>query len=340
MKSRANIKSHPIHPMLVALPIGLWSGSLAFDLAAAARGDGDEPDRLRRSADDMMLAGLVGAVAAAVPGVIDYLAVIPPESSAKKRGATHGLVNLGVTALYALNYALRTRSPERWGRRMGVPLSVIGFGGLLYSGWLGGTLVYRNQIGVDHRGPNATKFRESGMLEGAAGEPVEVATMDEFEEEGQMKLVHLNGHRIVLARQEGRLLAFSDHCTHKGGPLADGALACGVVTCPWHGSQFNIETGEVVSGPAEEKIAVYPVRIEGESIRIPAPEPLPDATVAGRSGLLPPEPVRQPRKLSGEARLAQAEARLAQAKESVTALLPPQRASVGTSGEDGDEDEG
>src|SRR5437763_269133 len=126
MKSRANFKDHPIHPMLVSLPIGLWTASLAYDLAAAAR---TEP-RLRQSANDMLLAGLVGAVAAAVPGAVDYFAVIPPESSAKSRGATHGLLNVGLTALYGVNSLLRARSPERWGRWLGTPLSLIGFGGL------------------------------------------------------------------------------------------------------------------------------------------------------------------------------------------------------------------
>lgn len=230
----------------------------------------------------MMLAGLAGAVAAAVPGAIDYFAVIPPESSAKKRGTTHGLLNIGLTALYGLNWMLRSRSPERWGRRLGTPLSLLGFGALMYSGWLGGTLVYRNQIGVDHRGANATKWLESGALAGPPGEPVAVGSMDEFEKPGQMKLVHLNGHRIVVARDGERIVAFQDRCTHRGGPLADGVLACGTVTCPWHGSQFDVETGDVVSGPAEEQIRVYPVRLEADTIQLVAPEPLPNAAAAGR----------------------------------------------------------
>lgn len=291
MKSRAHFKSHPIHPMLVSLPIGLWSGSLAYDLLAAGKRDRAGRERFRDSADDMMLAGLVGALAAAVPGIIDYLAVIPPDSSAKDRGRKHGMLNAGLTVLYGVNYLLRTRSPERWGKRLGTPLSMLGFGGLMISGWLGGTLVYRNQIGVDHRGPNATKWRESGPLTGEPGEAVEVATLEEFEKPGQMKLVHLNGHRIVVAREGDSLLAFSDHCPHKGGPLSDGVLACGAITCPWHGSQFNIETGEVISGPAEAQIQVYPVRMEGESVRLIAPAPLAEATLAGESGLLPPEPM-------------------------------------------------
>jgi nitrite reductase/ring-hydroxylating ferredoxin subunit len=108
-----------------------------------------------------------------------------------------------------------------------------------------------------------------------------------------MRLVHLNGHRIVVAREGERIVAFQDHCTHRGGPLADGVLACNTVTCPWHGSQFNVETGAVVSGPAEEGIRIYPVQVEGETVHLVAPEPLPDATIAGESGLLPPEATRQ-----------------------------------------------
>jgi nitrite reductase/ring-hydroxylating ferredoxin subunit/uncharacterized membrane protein len=298
MKSRASFKSHPLHPMLVSFPLGLWTTSLAYDVAATARGD----QRLRRSADDMLVAGLIGAVAAAVPGAIDYFGVIPPESSAKKRGATHGLINLSVAALYGINYLLRSRSPERWGRRLGTPLSMIGVGALMYSGWLGGTLVYRNQIGVDHRGPNATKRRETGAVEGAPGEFVAVGTMDEFERPGQMKLVHLNGHRVVVAREGDRIVAFSDHCTHRGGPLSDGVLACGTVTCPWHGSQFNVDTGGVVNGPADESIRIYPVRIREETIQLVAPQPPVNPTIAGDSGLLPPEPAR--RRLEETARSA------------------------------------
>jgi nitrite reductase/ring-hydroxylating ferredoxin subunit/uncharacterized membrane protein len=268
VKSRASIQSHPIHPMLVSLPIGLWAGSLAYDVVAAARDD----ERLRHTADDMLLAGLVGAIAAAVPGAVDYFAIVPPNSSARKRGATHGLLNVTLTALYGANWLLRSRSPERWGRRLGVPLSLLGFGGLMYSGWLGGTLVYRNQIAVDHRGPNATKWRESDALEAEPGQPTAVAALSEFEKPGQMKLVHLNGHRIVVAREGDRIVAFQDHCTHRGGPLADGVLACGVVTCPWHGSQFDLTTGEVVSGPATETIQIFPVCVEQDQVLLTAPQ--------------------------------------------------------------------
>ena len=74
-----------------------------------------------------------------------------------------------------------------------------------------------------------------------------------------MKLVHAGDERIAVGRTEDGYAAFQDRCTHKGGPLSDGVLICGTVQCPWHGSQFDVHTGEVKCGPAEQKIATYPI---------------------------------------------------------------------------------
>jgi nitrite reductase/ring-hydroxylating ferredoxin subunit len=54
-------------------------------------------------------------------------------------------------------------------------------------------------------------------------------------------------------------VAFDDRCTHKGGSLADGALVCGTVQCPWHGSQFDVASGGVKSGPATQRVRTYEV---------------------------------------------------------------------------------
>ena len=64
---------------------------------------------------------------------------------------------------------------------------------------------------------------------------------------------------LAYAKTETEYLAFDDHCTHRGGSLAGGSMICGTVQCPWHGSQFDISSGEVKAGPAREKIATYPV---------------------------------------------------------------------------------
>jgi nitrite reductase/ring-hydroxylating ferredoxin subunit len=73
----------------------------------------------------------------------------------------------------------------------------------------------------------------------------------------QMMLIHLNDKRIVIGKSEDGYVAFDDYCTHRGGTLADGAMICGTVQCPWHGSQFGCRTGAVKAGPAREPIKTY-----------------------------------------------------------------------------------
>jgi len=72
-----------------------------------------------------------------------------------------------------------------------------------------------------------------------------------------MRLIHIAGKRIVIARTENGCAAFDDHCPHRGGSLAGGAIICGTVQCPWHGSHFDVKTGDVKAGPSVEKIKVY-----------------------------------------------------------------------------------
>ena len=77
----------------------------------------------------------------------------------------------------------------------------------------------------------------------------------------------MGDRRIVLGRTEDGYVAFDDRCTHRGGSLAGGAMICGTVQCPWHGSQFDVRTGAVEAGPAEEAIATYRVeRRDGDIV--------------------------------------------------------------------------
>jgi nitrite reductase/ring-hydroxylating ferredoxin subunit len=83
-----------------------------------------------------------------------------------------------------------------------------------------------------------------------------------------MKLVHLDGRRIVLAHTRGGYVAFQDRCTHKGGSLADGVMIDGVVQCPWHGSQFDCRSGAVKAGPADTPITSYRVTEESGLVKL------------------------------------------------------------------------
>lgn len=258
MRSRASISSHPIHPMLVAFPIGLFITSFVFDVLSAAASN----PQFAAAGWYCAIAGLIGGAAAAVPGAIDLLTVVPPSSSGKKRGFLHGGLNACVLGLFIV-MAARRGSSAATPDGLSFALSGGGVVLLLISGWLGATLVYRNQIGVDHRYAGAGKWLERTLADWSRP----VCNQSELGE-GQMMLAHIAGERIVVARCPEGYAAFSDHCTHKGGPLADGVLAGCTVQCPWHGSQFDIHSGRVVAGPAKQKVDLYDVEIRGGEVYV------------------------------------------------------------------------
>jgi nitrite reductase/ring-hydroxylating ferredoxin subunit/uncharacterized membrane protein len=262
MRSAASFKGHPIHAMLIPFPIAFLVG--AFGAEAVAWLWPQVP--LSETAGLLAVAGIATALAAAVPGAIDYFRTVPPNSSGKARATRHALANLSAVALFGIGLVVRGGVDAVPGP---VPLAIWGAGLVLLTmgGWMGGTLVYRNQIGVDHRYAGAGKWQEIRVSE--AGRPI-VARPDELEVD-QMKLVHVDGHRVVLARTEEGFVAFEDRCPHRGASLAGGTMMCGTVQCPWHGSQFAVRDGALRAGPAEQGIRTYPVEAGSDGIRIALP---------------------------------------------------------------------
>jgi uncharacterized membrane protein len=137
MKTPASIAGHPIHPMLVAIPIGLWIFSLICDLANLF---GAASENWTILALYTMAGGIAGALLAAVPGFIDMLSLTSP---IKRTALIHMGINLTVVALYAVNLWLRLQGSTL------VWLSVLGLGLLVLSGWLGGKMVFEHGVGVD-----------------------------------------------------------------------------------------------------------------------------------------------------------------------------------------------
>jgi len=145
-------------------------------------------------------------------------------------------------------------------------VETLGAAALFFGGWLGGTLVSRNQISVDHRYANAGKWLEETVPPPSGDGPVTVGVAGLGVD--QMRLVHVGDRRMVIARTEKGYAAFDDRCTHRGASLAGGVMICGTVQCPWHGSQFDVATGEVKAGPAKENISAYRVQADNGTLRI------------------------------------------------------------------------
>ena len=142
MESRASFRGHPIHPMLITIPIGLWVFSFVCDLVYLAA----PSNQLlwRDMAFFTMVAGVIGALLAAVPGFIDYLTIRNP---ATKRVATaHMILNLLVTAAFIFNLGLRLN--ESATTLLTIALSAASLVFLGGAGWLGGNLVFKHRMGV------------------------------------------------------------------------------------------------------------------------------------------------------------------------------------------------
>lgn len=141
MRTPASIAGHPIHPMLVPIPIGLWIFSLVCDLFALG---GSANPAWTTVAFYCMAGGIAGALAAALPGLIDLLSLpAGPRSTA----ITHMAINLTVVALYVINFWMRMDPPHTPGKL--VWLSLISVGLLAISGWLGGKMVFEHGIAVN-----------------------------------------------------------------------------------------------------------------------------------------------------------------------------------------------
>jgi uncharacterized membrane protein len=137
----ASVAKHPIHPMLVAIPIGLWLFTIVADLAYLFRLGGVG---WKQAALYTIGAGIVGALLAAVPGLIDFLSIT--DRRVRKIGLTHMVVNLIAVTLFAVSFWLRLGDPLG-----GTPvaLAVVGFLVLGLGGWLGGELVFVHGMGVE-----------------------------------------------------------------------------------------------------------------------------------------------------------------------------------------------
>ena len=144
MESRLKILGHPVHPMLIVYPLGLLSTAVVFDVLYLATGNED----LATFAFWALVAGLIGGLAAAIFGFIDWNA-IPAGTRAKRIGLLHGGGNLVVVALFAVSLLTRLSDPRYLPNILPALAGLAGAAVALGTAWLGGELVYRLRVGVD-----------------------------------------------------------------------------------------------------------------------------------------------------------------------------------------------
>jgi nitrite reductase/ring-hydroxylating ferredoxin subunit/uncharacterized membrane protein len=232
---------HAMHPLLTDLPIGAWSMATLLD---GIGGESSEP-----AADLLVMAGIVAAVPTAASGSNDW-----SDTQGKERriGLVHALSNSTAVSLYTASLIAR----KKGNRRAGKVLGLAGFGVLMAGGYLGGHLSYSKGVNV-----NRTAWRKG---------PTEwQAVLAETElSEGSLRKVELDGVSVVLYRDGGQIHALDSVCSHMGGPLEEGTVSEGCVTCPWHGSTFRLSDGGIVRGPASNPQPVYEARVTDGGIEV------------------------------------------------------------------------
>jgi nitrite reductase/ring-hydroxylating ferredoxin subunit/uncharacterized membrane protein len=234
---------HPMHPFLVSVPIGCWTSAAVLD--ALGR---------RRSAQTLVGVGVLAVLPTALSGLSDWL----DTSGAERRvGFVHLATNTVATAVYAKSWLARRADRHM----LGVTLGILGAAVATAGGWLGGHLAYSLGVGVD------TNAFSAGPVEWS---PLD---LDGRILDNRPARSAVGPTAVLLSRQDDGVKVIADRCSHRGGPLSDGEVSEGCVTCPWHGSRFDLTTGEVRRGPAVVPQPVYEVRETGDTIEVRRDEP-------------------------------------------------------------------
>jgi nitrite reductase/ring-hydroxylating ferredoxin subunit/uncharacterized membrane protein len=230
---------HALHPALTDVPIGAWTAALAMDLLGE-----------RRGAKIAVGVGLLGAVGAAVSGLTDWTDTY---GKPRRLGVVHAALNATATLLYGASWLARGRTGSG-----GFVLSTIGYGIVSLSALYGGTMSLDLQIGVNHAHASEPPTEE-----------IDVAALTDVPD-GGMKRVDARGYPVLLVRRGEGIDAIGAICAHQGGPLEEGTLKDGAVTCPWHGSTFCVRDGGIVNGPSTYPQPAFSVRVIDGRVRITA----------------------------------------------------------------------
>lgn len=247
---------HPVHPPLASLTSGALGTTVALDALSLLPGRPTTEVRdASKFATRALGLGILASVGSAVTGVTDWQHTHEQD---RRVGAVHGLVNLVATALYAQSWWDRRQG--RHGR--GIALTALGYGITVAGSYLGGALVFESGIGIDQSGARLRTKEWTPVLPASSlnGKPVRV---------------EVDGVGLVVCQTKpGQVAAFGELCPHLAAPMADGWLDRGRLVCPWHGSWFAAESGDVLRGPASAPLPCYQARLVNGMVEVRGkPEP-------------------------------------------------------------------
>jgi len=236
----------PLHPALTDVPVGSWTAAFVLDVVDVATG----VDGAGTAADGALAVGLAGALPAALTGASDWRDLTGEQ---RRIALLHGMLN---SVGLSLNVAsLLCRRGDR--RGAGRVLSALGLAIASTAAHIGAELSFGMGLRVNQT------FADAGPKDF-----VTVAGANELGN-GQLRKVSVEGADVLLARsQNGHLCAIANTCSHLGGPLDEGSRDGDAVTCPWHGSRFDLCTGRVLEGPAVFAQPRYETRIQEGQVQV------------------------------------------------------------------------
>jgi nitrite reductase/ring-hydroxylating ferredoxin subunit/uncharacterized membrane protein len=235
---------HALHPLLTDVVIGSWTSASLLDLFGGSDSD--------LAAQRLIAIGIAAYPATAVTGATDWADSEPVDDEVRRVGLVHAAVNAVALGLYVASLASRRRGC----RARGVCLSLAGAGVLGAGGYLGGHLAFRLGVGVDQtvfdRGPEDwTEALHADALDATSPLSVQVGDAP-----------------VMLVRDDEQVLALHDRCSHRGCSLATGEVEDGAITCPCHGSRFDLRSGAILRGPATAPQPVLEARTRDGRIEV------------------------------------------------------------------------
>ncbi|CCG05417.1 Rieske (2Fe-2S) protein [Blastococcus saxobsidens] len=244
---------HPLHPVLVQVPVGTWVSAGLLDAVP----------RLRPAATLLIGTGVAAAVPAAMSGAADWS---EQGAGVRRLGAVHAVLNTAALGLYVGSLVARSKGRGTLGR-------VLAYSGLGVAGGaaaIGGHMSYAQSSGASHA---ATAVRA------LSSDWIDLGPLDDLPEGRPTMRTGKGGSMAVplaVVRRGARVDVFVGACSHLSGPLDEGVVetvrGSECLVCPWHGSAFDLDNGEPRRGPAANPQEKLEARMEAGRVmaRVPS----------------------------------------------------------------------